>query len=110
MANRAKQKGDRIEREIVELHKDLEIDAQRIPLSGAAGGHFVGDIKIGNIIAEVKARSEGSGFKMLEKWLGDNHLLFLRQDRKNPLVVIPWDVYSKMICQLGNNWFKEFIR
>jgi hypothetical protein len=97
MANKAKQKGDRIEREIVDLHKAISIGAQRVPLSGAAGGVFTGDVLIIDMRAEVKARASGEGFKTLEKWLGKNDLLFLRRDREHPLIVMPWVTYEKLI-------------
>ena len=45
MPDRSKQKGSRFERECVQLHKDLEIRAERVPLSGAVEG-FKGDIKV----------------------------------------------------------------
>lgn len=97
MGNSAKRKGDRIEREIVHLHQAMGVPAQRVPLSGAAGGHFSGDVWIEDMKAEVKARAEGSGFKTLERWLGDNDLLFLRRDRKSPLVVMPWKTYERLM-------------
>lgn len=115
MPNRSKQKGSRIEREIVQLHRDIGIDAERVPLSGAAGGSFSGDIEITYckfddpyephpkpdlhmLRAEVKARSNGQGFATLERWKGDNDLLFLRRDRRPPLVVMDWETYAKLIA------------
>lgn len=103
MGNSAKRKGDRIEREIVHLHKEIGIPAQRVPLSGAAGGRFSGDVWIEDMKAEVKARAEGSGFKTLERWLGSNDLLFLRRDRKSPLVVMPWKTYEMLIKKGGKD-------
>lgn len=97
MTNRSKQKGSRIEREIVHLHTAIGIPAERIPLSGAAGGSFTGDVIIGDLRAEVKARANGDGFKTLEGWLGKNDLLFLRRDRQQPLVVMPWAIYESLI-------------
>lgn len=103
MANRARQKGDRSEREIVNLHQAMGVSAQRVPLSGAAGGRFTGDVWIGDWKAEVKARANGEGFITLEKWLGENDLLFLRRDRKSPLVVLPWKTYEELIMKSGNH-------
>ncbi len=45
MAFKAKQKGDNYEREIVAALKAMGEDAQRVPLSGAAGGEFSGDVQ-----------------------------------------------------------------
>ena len=70
MGLKSKRKGNRIERELVQRHKAAGIDAERVPLSGAAGGTFTGDLRIqGDLKAEVKARAGGDGFKTLERWL-----------------------------------------
>lgn len=88
----------RVEREIVNLHREAGVSAERVPLSGSAGGSFTGDIVIGEgIRAEVKARKDGAGFRTLEGWLGDNDLLFLKRDRKDPLVVMPWHIYIRLL-------------
>lgn len=76
-------KGSRGEREIVKL-----MGGERVPLSGAAGGSFSGDvINIPYIgVAEVKRRRDG--FRQLYSWLGENDALFLRADRREWLVCI----------------------
>lgn len=100
MPNKAKQKGYRAEAEIVNLHKEYNIHSQRIPLSGAAGGEFKGDIKIGSkFVGEIKCRKNGSGFKVIEEWLGDNDFLFIKRDRQKPLVVMQFEQYAKLINQ-----------
>ena len=61
---RHRQKGDRIEREIVALHRELGIHAERYPLSGASrfrnSGHdidlYIGGADAAPAVAEVKAR------------------------------------------------------
>jgi len=97
-------KGDRVEREIVELHEDIGIHAERYPLSGASRFRGTGhDLDVyakdaaPPLRAEVKARKEGSGFTMLEKWLGDYDLLFLKRNHKTPLVVLPWHIYARLM-------------
>lgn len=104
MTHPSKQKGNRAEREIVDLHKEINVPCVRVPLSGAVGGDFSGDLRIGSgppgdirWCAEVKARANGQGFVTLEKWLGKNEMLFLRRDRAKPLVVLPWEIYAKLI-------------
>ena len=69
MAKRRRDKGARIERELVHLHQDAGMPATRVPLSGAAGGEYAGDRRILDFTAKVKARKDGSGFKHLEAWL-----------------------------------------
>jgi hypothetical protein len=100
-----REKGARVEREIVNAHKDMGIKAERYPLSG--GSHFRGqghdlDLYIfgdeaAPAVAEVKARADGTGFALLDRWLGDYDLLFLRRDRADPLVVLPWRTYQRLI-------------
>lgn len=97
MGMKSKRKGYRVERELVQLHKAASIEAHRVPLSGAVGGDHSGDLVIGDLRAEVKARANGQGFKTLENWLGDNDLLFLKQDRAAPLVCMPWATYVRLM-------------
>jgi hypothetical protein len=69
-------KGDRIERELVELHQALGVHAERYPLSGASrfrgSGHdldvYVRGREEAPIVAEVKARKDGNGFTTLAGW------------------------------------------
>ena len=95
--NRSRDKGNRIEREMVHRHLDNGVFAERVPLSGSAGGSFSGDLRIGELRGEVKARQAGQGFKTLERWLGDNDLLFLRRDRAEPIVVMEWQTYMQIM-------------
>lgn len=108
MGKPSRAKGLRIEREIVQRHKDMGVRAERVPLSGAAGGSFTGDIIVvpeqerfrsdrHPLIAEVKSRKNGAGFATLEGWLASNDVLFLRRDRAEPLVVLPWSTWERLV-------------
>ncbi len=98
----SRNKGARIEREVVALHRELGITAEKVPLSGACGGSFGGDVIIPGIgTVEVKSRASGKGWKVIEGWLGDNAALFLRRDRQAPLVVMPWNTYAKLVVRKG---------
>ena len=85
-----RQKGNRLERAIVHLLQEHGFAAERIPLSGSAGGSFAGDVTIPLLgvdrTAEVKARKHG--FQQLYQWLGENDLLIVKQDRAEPIVII----------------------
>ena len=106
---RHRQKGDRAEREIVDLHIEIGIHAERYPLSGATkfrnSGHDIDVYARGRdeapLVAEVKARANGEGFAQLEKWLGEFDALFLRRDRAEPLVLIPWRIWARLIGKAG---------
>ena len=102
---RHRRKGDRIEREIVDRHKALEVHAERYPLSGASrfrgSGHDLDVYVFGReeapLVAEVKARRSGAGFATLERWLAEFDALFLRRDNADPVVVLPWRVWARVI-------------
>jgi len=88
MGKMQRDKGARIEREIVSEFRKIGLWAEKVPLSGAAGGSFAGDILVEDYTVEVKARKDGTGFKLLYRWLGDNDILVCKQDRTEPLVVM----------------------
>lgn len=85
----------------------MGVHAERVPLSGASryqdnGGDL--DIypfgrEAGPLCCEVKARRNGAGFKTLARWLDDNDVLFLREDRAEPLVVLPWHIWRKLLTE-----------
>ena len=107
-----KQKGDRVERKVVQLHKNMGILAERIPLSGAAGGSFSGDLKLfiwggEAATAEVKGRKTGSGWKTIRDWLANNDLLFLVEDFQEPLVVLPWTTYKELLKHSDDTAIKD---
>ena len=102
---RSRDKGNRIEREIVDRHKSLGVHAERYPLSGASrfrgSGHDVDIYPFGRdeapIVCEVKGRKDGAGFATLERWLGEFDALFLKRNNADPLVVLPWRVWSQIL-------------
>jgi hypothetical protein len=87
---RSRDKGNRLERQLVALLQRAGIAGERVPLSGSAGGKFAGDISIPILgvdrCCECKVR--GKGFGQLYTWLRDRDLLIVRADRREPLVVI----------------------
>lgn len=87
---RSADKGKRFEREIVNTFVAHGVSAERVPLSGAAGGSYVGDLTVAVNGADWlgEAKSRGGGFKQLYAWLGSNRLLFIRSDRNPTLVVL----------------------
>jgi Holliday junction resolvase len=102
---RHRQKGDRIERELVERHKAIGIHAERYPLSGASrfrgSGHDIDLYPFGReeapLVAESKARKSGNGFVQLERGLGDYDALFLRRNNADPMVLLPWRVWAALL-------------
>lgn len=102
----SRRKGARIEQEIVNRHEAIGVKAERYPASGAT--HFRGsshDIDIyafgaedAPLVTEVKGRKTGEGFVTLERWLDEYDALFLRRDRQDPLVVIPWRIWKRFLA------------
>jgi Holliday junction resolvase len=95
-----RRKGSRVEREICAKHVEIGVPAKRVPLSGAQAG-YPGDVEItlpdGALMGEVKARKSGGGFVTLEKWLGANGVLFLRRDNAEPIVLLPWSTWARVL-------------
>jgi hypothetical protein len=102
---RHRQKGDRIERELVAKHIEIGVRAERYPLSGASrfrgSGHDVDVYAFGEqeapLVFEVKARKGGAGFTTLERWLGEYDGLVLRRNNSDPLILLPWRVWAQLI-------------
>ncbi len=100
-----RQRGDRAEREVVSLHCGLGVHAERYPLSGAArGAHGGADVDVyafgrnaPPLVCEVKSRKNGAGFALIERWLGEGDALFLRRARAEPVVVVPWATWARLM-------------
>jgi hypothetical protein len=77
MGRTSQRKGGRVEWEIVALHRDIGVHAERVPLSGASRYRGNGaDVDVyprgkdeAPFICEVKSRKNGAGFTTLEGWL-----------------------------------------
>jgi Holliday junction resolvase len=87
---RSRNKGARVERGIVRSLQAEGFAATRVPLSGAAGGRFAGDVVMPlmgrDLCLEVKARADG--FRELYSWLDGRDVLIVKADRQEPLVVV----------------------
>jgi hypothetical protein len=89
----------------VAAHAELGTAGERVPLSEAArykGNGADVDLYVfgpdaAPIACEVKSRASGEGFATLERWLGDADALFLRRDRADPLVVLPWQTWARLV-------------
>jgi hypothetical protein len=101
MGKRSRDKGARRELQTVKLLEGLGLKAQRVPLSGAAGGQFTDDIlcrlRTWLFRAEVKARANAEGWQTLKRWMGESDMLFLIEDRTKPLVVLPWSSWETIV-------------
>jgi Holliday junction resolvase len=105
MSRLQRDKGAGIEREVVELHRDLGLHAERMPLSGAQRCRSNrADVDVypwhpneAPLSCKVKVRAGGKGFIQLERWLGEVDALFLRRNNAEPVVLLPWRVWARLV-------------
>lgn len=102
MGKSQRDKGNRIERAIVNALKALDLRCERVPLSGAS--HYQGrnhDIDLylpgddAPLCGEVKGRRRFPAW--LSSWLSDNDFLVMKADHCEPLVVVPWRIWRKLV-------------
>ena len=100
---RSRDKGARVERGIVMALQAAGLAAVRVPLSGAAGGRFSGDVIMPlagrDLCLEVKARADG--FRKLYDWLRDRDVLIVKADRQEPLVVVRLSMAAALVAQIS---------
>ena len=105
MGKSQRDKGNRIERNLVNKLKEQGIAAERVPLSGALGGQHFGDIVLpSGDRCEVKGRAANRIFwKLIKKYITGVSYLVLVEDRHPPLVVIHWEDFVKYQKLKGKN-------
>jgi len=110
MGKFSRDKGARKERVMIEKLQKIGIRAIRTANSGAAhtiskdkalSSSYRGDLFCAlekwQFAAEVKARSDDSGWKCVKEWMGNADMLFICEDRKDPLVVIPFHIFTTLV-------------
>lgn len=99
MGKASRDKGGRFERELVNTARAHELEAYRVPLSGAVEG-FKNDliIKIGRTTWEVEAKKRGSGFKFLYDNIEGADVLVVGADRKKPLAVLDYEDFCDLLA------------
>ncbi len=102
---RSRSKGARTERSIVKALQASGIAAVRVPLSGAVGGRFRGDIVLPlmgrDIFVEVKIRADG--FRELYCWLNQRDVLIVKADRQEPLVVLRMSLAAEIAMRVPDH-------
>ncbi|MDJ0513114.1 MAG: hypothetical protein QNJ62_06690 [Methyloceanibacter sp.] len=98
-----RRKGKRVELEIVNRHKAIGVPAKRTAPLQASAENGAADVDVypwgkdaGALVAEVKAK-QGDLPKTVIRQLGDNDLLFIKPDRKEPYVFMPWATYERLV-------------
>ena len=87
---KSRDKGARAEREAVAVLQEHGLAAERVPLSGAAGGRFVADVSVPilGLDKRLEVKCRATGFRSIYGWLADNYGLVIRADRSEPLIVV----------------------
>lgn len=80
------------------LH-EAGIGAERVPLSGASGGSFAGDVSVPimGVDRRFEAKCRADGFRELYKWIEGHHGLFLKADRRGGLVVLRLEDFRRLV-------------
>lgn len=94
----SRQKGDRFEREIVNLFQEHGIAAERVPLSGSAGGKFSADVSVPvlGIDRKIEAKIRKAGFAQVYRWLAGNYGVVIRADRSPALICIRLEDFARL--------------
>ncbi|MDQ0395192.1 hypothetical protein [Labrys monachus] len=87
----SRDKGNRVERALVRQLQEAGFAAERVPLSGSAGGSYIGDITVPllGVDRTVEAKARADGFRELYRWLEGRDMLVVKADRREPLVIVP---------------------
>jgi hypothetical protein len=103
MGKKSRDKGAQFERETVHLFQAHGVAAERVPLSGAAGGSYTGDVSLPVLGKDVKieCKRRAAGFKSIYGWMGDNYALVVRDDRCPPLAILRAEDLAKLIYAAG---------
>ena len=99
----SRDKGNRAERAIVKFLQERGFAAERVPLSGAAGGSYLGDliVPVLNVDRVVEVKVRAKGFRELYRWLEQRDILIVRADRSEPLVVLPLKLAAEIAAKAG---------
>ena len=99
---KSKDKGYRDETNHRKRWEKAGFRATRMPLSGALGGDFSGDLRIlmGDISYKVQCKCKADGFKTIYNALKDHDILHLKADNKPSLTVIETDMYLLQMTEL----------
>lgn len=98
MSNPSKRKGSGFERQVVAILQEAGIAAERVPLSGAAGGSHTGDVDcpVRGEDKKLECKRRRAGFKTIYGWLGANYALAIRDDHTEPLVVLRLTDFARL--------------
>lgn len=88
----SRDKGNRMERAAVLLARAARLTAERVPLSGAAGGSYCSDmtIRVLGLLRRFECKWRKDGFKQVYDWLDGNDGVIVKADGKPMLMIQPY--------------------
>ena len=98
MGMKSRRKGAGFERECVNYFQSQGIAAERVPLSGAAGGSYVDDLTapVQGEDKRFECKRRAAGFKTLYGWMTGTYGLIVRDDHCPPLVVMRLEDFARL--------------
>jgi hypothetical protein len=95
---KSRDKGNRFERACVPAFVAFGLNCRRMPLSGALGGEFAGDIRaaIDGESRVFQLKCLANGWRTVYSALAGHDGLIIRADRSDPLVVLPLAYFLKL--------------
>jgi Holliday junction resolvase len=104
MGKSQRDKGNRGERQLVNIFRAYGIEAKRVPLSGAAAG-FKGDViaTIQGSELRIESKVRGNGFKQIYGWLDGNDALVIKADRQQALIVMPLRKFCELVGEVDEH-------
>ena len=111
MSSPSRNNGSRIEREVAQKFRDMGFEAHRVDEKrGQLGKDKSTDVHVflegkdkPPTTIEIKGRKNGEGFSVLERWKGDNDLLILKRNHRQPAVFMDMDQLEKLLWPWGKS-------
>lgn len=99
MGKASRDKGARHERAVVKTFQDAGFAAERVPLSGAAGGSYTGDVSTAWLGQDKKleCKKRAHGFASIYNWLSEHDALVIGADRRKDLICLPLDDFLTIL-------------
>ncbi len=110
----SRRKGSREELDVRDVLRAIDAEAARVPLSGAGGGRFAGDVQfdVGGIgssdLWTVECKVRKSGFARLYDWIGANEILTVRANNSSRLWVVQEETMIALLLALKRQNESDF--
>lgn len=96
----AKDKGRRLENQVVKLLEEAGLPAERIPLSGSLGGKYSSDVVLGSVdkpLARFECKNRENIADYMWSYLEPVDYLVIKKNGKKPLVVMAFDQFTELL-------------